>query len=59
MMYVGQIGFRRRAGQSDTRRTVPGSGKTMGFGIRQLGSNSSCVNLGKTLNFLSFQFQPL
>lgn len=55
MVYVGQIGFRRRAGQSDTR-TVPGSGKIMGFGIRQLGSNSSCVNLGKTLNL---QFHPL
>ena len=56
MVYVGQIGFRRRAGQS--RRTVPGSGKITGFGIRQLGSNSSRVNLGKTLNFLSFQFHP-
>ena len=51
MVYVGQIGFRRRAGQS--RRAVPGSGKITGFGIRQLG-----VNLGKTLNFLSFQFHP-
>lgn len=28
----------------------------MGFGVGQVGSNSSCVTLGKTPNGLSFRF---